>query len=294
MSSPINPSQKLRLLVGTLLFAFALGVWIWRIRPTSKQTSINPAPDESDSHPDFPKRSLSPYLNTNPNAAYLGSHACRDCHQDQYGAFQATPHYHALEQAPLNDEPPDGEFEHQASGRSYRTYRKGGQLWHREVIKNGKADELVLGDYPVAFRIGSGHHSRSYLIEIDGYLLESPITWYASAKRWSVSPGYDVPIHEGFLRPAHQGCVQCHAGRVETEGGSTHRLRFHEMQIGCESCHGPGSLHADVRSGEAAFQGARDLTIVHPGKLPRKLNEAICRPLPSVGGCLGERARPGH
>ena len=273
MSSPFNAPHKSWLLMGSLLFASAVGVLMWSFSPTSNQ----PVSQKKEaSPPALPELAVSPYLNTKPKARSLGSHACRDCHQEEYAAFQATPHYQALQQAPLENEPPDGEFDHESSGRSYRVYRKGGQLWHREVIKNRQDDELVLGDYPVAYRIGSGHHSRSYLIDIDGYLLESPITWYASTGRWALSPGYDVPVHDGFFRPAHEGCVRCHAGRVEAEGGSTHRLRFHEMQIGCESCHGPGSLHVDFRSGPAELPPKRDLTIVHPGKLPRALNEAIC------------------
>ncbi len=270
---------KRRLVFGSLLLALGGGAWLWVSSRTteSPHTFSDAALHKSrPSAPPLPKLAVSPYLNTKSAADYLGSQACRDCHQEQYRAFQATSHYHALERAPLQEEPPDGEFDHKPSGRSYQVYRKAGEVRHREVIKGGSKDELVLGDYPVAYRIGSGHHSRSYLIDIDGYLLESPITWYASTKRWAVSPGYDFPMHEGFLRQAHEGCVRCHAGRVDAEGGSTHRLRFHEMQIGCESCHGPGSLHADVRSGGAVIQGERDLTIIHPGKLPRKLNEAIC------------------
>jgi predicted CXXCH cytochrome family protein len=49
-----------------------------------------------------------------------------------------------------------------------------------------------------------------------------------------------------------------------------------EPSIGCESCHGPGALHVQERTSEVSIAGEFDDTIVHPGKLSRELNEAIC------------------
>ena len=48
--------------------------------------------------------------------------------------------------------------------------------------------------------IGSGHHSRSYIVEDDGFLVESPVTWYSSIEKWAMSPGYDRRFHMGFER----------------------------------------------------------------------------------------------
>jgi tetratricopeptide (TPR) repeat protein len=176
----------------------------------------------------------------------------------------------------LEEEPPDATFSHGKSGRSYSVYRRNADLWHREFISGGESDDIILGDHPMAWRIGSGHHSRSYLVDIDGYFFESPVTWYASKEFWAVSPGYDLPEHEGFNRATHEGCVHCHAGRVELIGESTHRLRLIEPSIGCESCHGSGSLHVTERTSGVPVPGNFDATIVHPGKLSRALNESIC------------------
>ncbi len=91
-----------------------------------------------------------------------------------------------------------------------------------------------------------------------------------------MSPGYDFPQHWGFERPVQVGCVVCHAGRVEAAGRTTHGLTFHEKAIGCENCHGPGSLHRDLRRARKPEPGEDDRTIVHPGKLSRPLREAVC------------------
>jgi predicted CXXCH cytochrome family protein len=57
-------------------------------------------------------------------------------------------------------------------------------------------------------------------------------------------------------------CADCHDDYVREFKGATHSGLKHPegMQIGCESCHGPGSLH--VESG-GAFH-----TIINPGRSP--------------------------
>jgi hypothetical protein len=238
--------------------------------PSSRETR-----QHSPQTPPPPILSNSPYLNTSSKAGYVGSQTCVECHDDENQSFLRTAHSRALGDVNVAEEPPDVTFLHEKSGRTYQVYRKDGKLRHREFILDGP-DEVVLADHPIAYTIGSGHHSRSYLIKTEGYLFESPITWYAAKKSWGLSPGYDRPTHSSFSRPIDQGCINCHAGRVEPKGESPYRLKFHEQKIGCESCHGPGSLHVAHRNQNNADEKEPDLTIVHPGTLSRTLNEAIC------------------
>src|SRR5205085_6778444 len=128
-------------------------------------------------------------------------------------------------------EPTDGSFFHQPSGRSYRVYRQGGQLRHEEVMRTAEGHEVTRVDRPIRYLIGSGHFSRSYLVEVDGFLYESPITWYASKWKWDMSPGYDAPAHFGFERPVGLSCLTCHAGRVGQAADST-RVALLEKPIG--------------------------------------------------------------
>ena len=71
-------------------------------------------------------------------------------------------------------------------------------------------------------------------------------------------------------------CVNCHSGQVESLENSWYRHQISEQAIGCEKCHGPGSLHVDERRREVAIRGDFDDTIVNPASLPRERQEAIC------------------
>jgi len=214
------------------------------------------------------------FRNTSLDVAYVGSDKCIACHADEHESYLRTAHSRALAEVDLASEPADAEFEHARSGRTYKVYRQDDQMRHRESIAGD--DGLVLCDYPVRYTIGSGHHSRSYLVEAGGFLAESPITWYASKAAWGPSPGYDIEQPLGFERMADHGCLHCHAGRVEPVEDSRFRVQIHDLSIGCESCHGPGGLHVAHHQGQEPIASGEDLTIVHPARLPREQAEAIC------------------
>jgi Flp pilus assembly protein TadD len=239
---------------------------IWGRRPPSSPPDPFPLPPYSASR----------FLNTGPDARYIGTAACAACHADNHKSYLLTAHSRSLAELDPGAEPPDGSFEHQLSGRSYRVYRQGREVHHEEVLRTAEGQEITRVDVPVRYRIGSGNVTRSYLVELDGFLHESPITWYAADKKWRMSPGYDFPHHWGFDRPILADCLACHAGRAEAVDGTLHRIALHEPVIGCENCHGPGSLHEARHRHQKHAPGAEDWTIVNPGKLSRTLMEDIC------------------
>jgi len=224
----------------------------------------------------LPPLSESPYLSTRPDAAYIGSAACAKCHKTNHESYLHTAHSRALADVDPKIEPPDGSFEHKPSGRSYLIYRKDGQIRHVEALQDENGKEIGRSDWPVRYLVGSGHFSRTYLIEVNGFLHESPITWYAAKKAWAISPGYDRRNPPGFERPIEADCMVCHSAGAEPVNGATHKLQFREQAIGCENCHGPGSAHQQFHQSRKLKSGELDISIVHPGRLSRELREDIC------------------
>lgn len=244
----------------------------------------------------------SPFLNVR-GAGYVGSRVCGDCHAEEYDAYRRTGMGRSLARVTPEDEPADGRVDHAASQRSYQVFRQDGKLWHRELLRTGGPEEVLLAEHPLAYVVGSGRHARTYLAEIDGFMVESPISWYESRRAWDMSPGYDKPAQQGFERQIPDNCLLCHAGASQAVDGTFHRMQIDEEWISCERCHGPGSLHvekwqgaeAESRKSEVGVQRPQsgtplslnpqpstpnpqpfDDTIVNQRHLSRELSEAIC------------------
>jgi predicted CXXCH cytochrome family protein len=260
------------LLLAATVAGLAGGVYLWRRSSRPPET----APPSFE----LPPLSTSPYRNTSPEATYVGIAACAECHADESRSYHQTTHSLALGDLDPAAEPPDTSFTHAPSGRTYKVYREGGKLRHRESARDEQGNEYAVADFPIRYLIGSGHHTRSYLAEVDGFLVESPLTWYVSRHAWDMSPGYDRPNHRGFERAADTSCLFCHVGRMAATEHEYQRVAFLEQPIGCERCHGPGSLHVAVeravRDGRRPAGDERKQTIVRPDRLSRPLREAVC------------------
>lgn len=227
---------------------------------------------------DLPPLAESKFLNTQAAALYVGSQQCADCHTDQHSSYLQTTHCRTILPIDAQDAPEDADFDHPGSLRRYRVYRRDGELRHAEIASLPGAGEFPLGDHALRLAIGSGKVGSSYTALLDGFMVQSPISWYTTRKQWDVSPGssYEGPGSLSFGRPVGEGCWFCHAGRVEYPQGGLRNLTFHEQAIGCERCHGPGSLHVERRTSGESSAGDEDLTIVHPGRLTRDRLEAVC------------------
>ena len=231
----------------------------------------------------------SPFLNTR-DGTYVGSDKCLQCHQAEHRGYRQTGMGRSLAKLDPAKEPPDAVVDHPPSARRYEVVRHDGKMFHRELLLSrggnaapqpaGDTNAVLLGEYPISHVIGSGRHSRSYLLEVDDFLVESPLTWYESRQAWGMSPGYDVAYQQGFQRPVDQGCLYCHVGRSRALAGTSHRMEIQEEWISCERCHGPGSLHVarhqdDGKSRQETADGI-DRTIVNPVHLSRDLSVDVC------------------
>jgi predicted CXXCH cytochrome family protein len=275
MNAMPPPGRRRAVLLGAALLAALMALLLIRAWPT------RPAPAPGADPFALPPVAASPFLNTRPGARYLGSAACLPCHEEYAASFRHTGMGRSLAAVDPAREPPDAAFDHPASKRRYEIRRKDGELWHRELLLGGGPEEVLLAEYPVKYVVGSGRHARTYLVETDGFLVESPVTWYPSRQAWGMSPGYDKPEQLGFMRAVGDACLFCHAGQAEVVGRSLHRMRITEDAIGCERCHGPGSLHVERHAGRRRPGGGpsagTDDTIVNPARLSRDLAEAVCQ-----------------
>ena len=137
--------------------------------------------------------------------------------------------------------------------------------------------EIFRNTQQLQYAVGSGMVGISYLVKRDNFLYEAPLSYYVKTKSWEMSPGFDA-ADVAFNRPALPGCLACHSGIMEPDlraPGSYKEPPFKELAIGCEKCHGPGSLHVAMESGEIPANKLHS-TIVNPKKLTPWLADNIC------------------
>ncbi len=114
------------------------------------------------------------------------------------------------------DPVPAGHIIHKRS-ESAITVEPGPKMVHR-------LSELGLtAEYTIDYQIGAGKFAHSYIVQVNGYLFESPATWFRSSG-WDVSPGYARAQAIDFDRPITETCLFCHAGAAKFAGVDGRRL----------------------------------------------------------------------
>ncbi|MBP89158.1 MAG: hypothetical protein CMJ64_20980 [Planctomycetaceae bacterium] len=219
-----------------------------------------------------------------PQAGYVGSASCRECHLQVYDEYQQHPMAQSLFpvlDAPIVENYDEASFKTPAR-RRYSISKTAEGVFHHEVGLDQEEQAVYEQTVNVRYAMGSGRRGRSYVLNRDGWLYMSPIAWYSEGKRWDLAPGYVPGNHLRFSRQALDRCLQCHAGRMAyLENAASQGLNYHqydaqpfvEHSIGCERCHGPGEAHIDHR--QAGKLDAGD-PIVNPEKLDGPKREAVC------------------
>ena len=190
-----------------------------------------------------------------PNSAsYIGRDACGQCHAAQVKDWEGS--HHALAMQPANEATVRGDFNDArfASGGGTTTFsRRDGKFTIRTDGPDG-----ALHDYEVKFVFGVAPLEQ-YLIELPGGRLQAfTIAWDTrpqadGGQRWfPLHPGETIkagdPLHwTGLQQNWNFECADCHSTNLERNYdpvSGTYKTTYSEIDVSCESCHGPGSAHA--------------------------------------------------
>ncbi len=218
-----------------------------------------------------------PFCNVRPDVHYVPDSRCAECHAEVCRTFAAHPMGRSTLPTAQAPSPPTGPQQNnpfEARGSQYRVVHEGGKTYHRRTKTGPDGRPVAELDWPVDYVVGSGARGYSYLTDRDGFLFETPVSWYSQKKAWDLSPGFGDAYLTG--RPAVPDCLFCHTNRADHRDGTVNgygRPPFDGTAIGCQRCHGPGELH--VASPGKGPDGV-DPTIVNPRHLDRPLREAVC------------------
>lgn len=275
MTSPDKSSSSAgRLIVfgsTVLLFAALALFWSWR----RSHVEAPSAPPENNVMHKIVGEAVKP---PPPPNDYVGSAACAQCHAAIAESYREHPMYRSAGRTPGEDDVEDfsdGEFTFD-DGRIYRVVKEDDGIYHHEIARDRQGEVIYDEAAKISFFIGSGARGKSYAVDRDGLLFESPISWFSSAGKWDISPGYGHR-HLRFGRRIQEECVLCHAGRASVDHQRETVFSepvLLESAIGCERCHGPGQRHMELHKSDN--ENAVDDPIVNPARLGEDRREAVC------------------
>jgi hypothetical protein len=222
------------------------------------------------------------YASLNDTVKYVGMDACRNCHQDKFETFIHTGMGMSFDRA-------SGKKSLARFGKNeiifdkhkdfyYHPYFRNDSLFVHEYRLKGK-DTIHSRTEQVGYIIGSGQHTNSHIMNVNGYLYQVPATFYTQEARWDLPPGFENGNNSRFNRKIEFECVSCHNAYPKMADGSENKYDFIANGIDCERCHGPGEQHVkDKIAGKLVDVSKEiDYSIVNPAKLPVELQLDVCQ-----------------
>jgi hypothetical protein len=221
------------------------------------------------------------YRNLAADVEYVGTEACSACHADKVATFLEAEMGRSIK--PAHPQQSAARFERvepvydEALDLYYEPIRRGDDLFVTE-FRLADGDTVHKRTERIDFIVGSGQHTNSHIMSVNGYLYQMPLTWYAQDGKWDLPPGFDAGNNSRFDRPIPEACMTCHNAMPTFVAGSENRFANVPSGIDCERCHGPGELHvAEKEQGMIVDTSARiDHSIVNPATLPIDLQFDVC------------------
>ncbi len=197
-------------------------------------------------------------------ANYVGSQVCMGCHQDVYAEWQTSDHSQSMH--PASNETVLGNFDHAEftyNGVTSQFYQRDGQFFVRTDNAHGELQE-----FRIAYTFGFDPLQQYLVQQPDGRLQALGIAWDSRSKkeggqRWfHLYPDEAIdtsnPLHwTKAFQTANSRCVDCHTTNLEKNydvQSNTFSTIWSDVNVACEACHGPGSLHIEAVENTASSE----------------------------------------
>ena len=183
-------------------------------------------------------------------AAFAGSKKCMECHKTEYDQWRNSHHDRAMDVA--NDNTVLGDFNNtvfEFQGVTTRFYRK-----NKKYFVHTRGPKGQMGEFEITHTFG-WYPLQQYLIPFPGGRLQClPICWDVKQKKWyHLYPETSIDP-EDWLYWTNAGqnwngmCAECHSTNLKKKYDiqkDVYQTTWSEINVSCEACHGPGSLHVE-------------------------------------------------
>jgi len=235
-------------------------------------------------------------------ATYVGRQTCAACHPGETRAWTGSDHARAMQRAT-----PDtvlGDFNNRPftyQGVTSRMFRTGDTFFIHTEGPDG-----TLADFEIRYTLGVRPLQQYMVAFPDGRIQVLRISWDTLRRRWFYVPPPDVidqriepgdPLHwTGTAQNWNHMCADCHSTNLRKNydpSSNTFHTTFSEIDVSCEACHGPGSLHVELARSHSLFWDRR-----YGDGLPQLNDQRTqiqsCAPCHSRRNVVHRRFRPGQ
>ena len=153
------------------------------------------------------------FLNLHDSVKYVGKEVCRSCHADIYDSFLQTGMGRSFGLADLHRSKADWSGHELIYDEKldfyYQAFTSDSALYMREFRLEGK-DTVYQRVAQISYIVGSGQHTNSHLMDINGFVYQMPMTYYTQEGRWDLPPGFEGGNNSRFARTIQTECMTCH------------------------------------------------------------------------------------
>ncbi len=202
--------------------------------------------------------------------AFVGRESCVDCHAKQYHQWEGSHHDLAMDRATPETVLGDfGDATLTHFGITSRMFRR-----EERYFVNTEGPDGKMADFEVKYVFGVDP-LQQYMVEFDrsSDMRENEIArlqvlrlcWDTKQKRWFHLSPTDVDdklapddiLHwTGAAQCWNTMCADCHSTNLRKNFDTqqlVYRTTFSEIDVSCEACHGPGSVHVDLAKSKSLF-----------------------------------------
>ena len=218
---------------------------------------------------------------------FVGNAACEPCHAAQFKSHNDSRHMQTLRRATRPElgasSPPAGPLPDE-----------GKLTWDQNqlniVAPNKDNDEPI--SVPIDLVLGSGKTGLTFLAIDQEGSLEIRQSYFPHEKKFIVTPGQEGFESNviGWVHPKEDSarCVGCHAVVLPPNSLMPERKFF---GVGCESCHGPASVHVAAMNRGDKFTGVGITTLKGLGGVALNENCGRCHRSPGEVARMDDKAK---
>ena len=240
------------------------------------------------------------------DAEYVGSGECVDCHTVAHEDWAESPHANMVRDPAIESVVGDfngGEFRLPEDSPDALAGQVVARMFQRNdryymALRHPQRPEFV--GFPIKHVIGYQYRQEYVFQEPDGVLRRLPLQWSTSRQEffsyWNLQERSAQTLTDLWAQMTSMNsawnlyCARCHVTNLEildrNESHTQARVSWQEKGIGCEACHGPGSLHVAYMESSPInrmamfarnhFEGRPVAYVASADKLPKAQAFSVC------------------